>query len=161
MRETEAVGGYDAEFRVTAVQVGGVDGTTGTVTPTPPPDAATRCKHGTDLARFSCGNCASEMTAPWRASRNPDRNAAKRFADAHGYFWLPCTRCGEWFGGMEWGVHRVPCALDGGRTGHGACCPKVSNEGDRDACRRAHEMHGDTPTAEQPRDAEERADEQG
>ena len=142
MRETEAVGGYDAEFRVTAAQSGGVDGTTDAVILTPPPDAAARCKHGTDLARFTCGNCRDEETAPWRASRNPDRVAAKRYADSHGYFWLPCPRCGEWFGGQEVGAHSVQCAQQP-NTRHGACCPKTSGENDRDACRRAHEMHGE------------------
>lgn len=31
-----------------------------------------------------------------------ERRAAKRYARAHGYFWLPCPLCGEEFGGHEW-----------------------------------------------------------
>lgn len=78
--------------------------------------------------------------------KSPDRVAAKLYADMHGYFWLPCTRCGEWFGGHEWGPHSVPC-LQSPTTGHGACCPKVSDENDADACRRSHEMHGERVSA--------------
>ena len=75
--------------------------------------------------------------------RNPDRVAAKRFADDHGYFWLPCPRCGEHFGGHEWHAGpSVQCADPD--TGHGACCPKVSDEQDAHACRRVHEMRGES-----------------
>lgn len=102
----------------------------------------TICKHGHDLDRVTCGNCRDEETAPWRERRNTDRVAAKRYADANGYFWLPCPRCGEWYGGQEWGRNGVPC-LVWRDVRHGACCPKVSDEHDREACRRSHEMHGD------------------
>jgi hypothetical protein len=74
--------------------------------------------------------------------KNPDRAAAKKYADEHGYFWLPCPRCGEYFGGHEWGPEEVACLLSEG-SAHGACCPDRGN--DADACRRAHESIGDWP----------------
>lgn len=79
--------------------------------------------------------------------RNPDRVAAKAYADAHGFFWLPCSRCGEWMGGHEWntdGHHErgVRCLVEPW-VYHGACCPEVSAAADREACRRSHEMHGE------------------
>lgn len=30
------------------------------------------------------------------------RWAARRYAERHGYFWLPCLTCGQWNGGQEW-----------------------------------------------------------
>ena len=73
--------------------------------------------------------------------KSQSRAEAKRFADEHGYFWLPCPRCGKWFGGHEWGREHVRCERDAdGTLFHGTCC--VGPEIDPDACRRAHERDG-------------------
>ncbi len=77
-----------------------------------------------------------------RGMKSPDRVAAKRYADEHGFFWLACPRCGEYFGGHEWETENVQC-VQSPTTMHGACCPKVSDDADREACRRAHEQCGE------------------
>lgn len=47
---------------------------------------------------------------------------AKRFARRHGYFWLPCTTCGEMFGGQEWGGASVITDIGGNwSSGSGIC----------------------------------------
>ena len=30
------------------------------------------------------------------------RRRQRKFAQSHGYFWLPCPLCGQMFGGHEW-----------------------------------------------------------
>ncbi len=71
--------------------------------------------------------------------RASDRQAEERYADRHGYFWLPCPRCGEYFGGHEESdPDGVQCCRNLTRR-HVACCPKVSDDADLAACRRTHE----------------------
>jgi hypothetical protein len=48
------------------------------------------------------------------------RRQAQAFADAHGYFWLPCPTCGTPFGGQEW--------LTGNESGNQAICPVCAYE---------------------------------
>jgi hypothetical protein len=79
---------------------------------------------------------------------NPDRAAAKQFADAHGYFWLPCPRCGTWFGGHEWGSSEDVRCREGGddpsvTTRHGTCgtCKPGTEEEETAACARAHKLY--------------------
>lgn len=59
---------------------------------------------------------------------NPDapREAHRKYANAHGYFWMPCPRCGQYFGGHEWGGEAVRFA---DLSGIGCCprCPDPSN----------------------------------
>ena len=40
------------------------------------------------------------------------RAVARWWANAHGYFWLPCPRCGEMFGGHEYHKTAPPYAGD-------------------------------------------------
>mgnify|MGYP001580585561 CR=1 FL=1 len=53
----------------------------------------------------------------------------KWYANTMGYFWLPCPRCGEMFGGHEW---TWSSAIDYYEPGSGVgCCPKHNKEGNR------------------------------
>lgn len=47
----------------------------------------------------------------------PDRERAKDIAKRLGYFWLPCSVCGEHFAGFEWGES----LRESWSTGHGTC----------------------------------------
>ncbi len=69
-----------------------------------------------------------------------DRLAEHLYANLNGYFWLPCPRCGRYFGGHEW-RDTVTCSVYKGR-GYGACCAKVSEEADAKACARVHKERG-------------------
>jgi hypothetical protein len=42
-----------------------------------------------------------------------ERAVARRYAAAHGYYWLPCLICGEWFGGHEGGAEAVLIGASG------------------------------------------------
>jgi hypothetical protein len=66
------------------------------------------------------------------ASRDPNRVAAKRYAANRNYFWLPCPRCGEFFGGHEPHGPSVQCSLHPD-SGHIACCPKT-DENEKCGC---------------------------
>jgi hypothetical protein len=62
----------------------------------------------------------------------------RAYAISHGYFWLPCPRCGRMFGGHEWDSlksNSIQCERDP-QTEHGTCCKgeKRNPEG----CERAH-----------------------
>lgn len=47
------------------------------------------------------------------------RNKARRYAQRHHFFWLPCPLCGEPFGGQEWGGAGIPTDQPG--TSQGIC----------------------------------------
>ena len=48
----------------------------------------------------------------------------KAYARANGYFWLPCPRCGHYFGGHE--VYGYPPVLVNGHA-RAACCPPLAD----------------------------------
>jgi len=50
----------------------------------------------------------------------------KAYANQHGYFWLPCPICGEYFGGHETNCDRHFTSLDGR---HWSICPKCYKKG--------------------------------
>lgn len=49
------------------------------------------------------------------------RLLAKLRAYTGGYFWLPCPKCGEYFGGHEWDHHYVGIATDRPGVTKGVC----------------------------------------
>lgn len=54
------------------------------------------------------------------------------YANKHGYFWLPCPICGEYFGGHEWSCEDRHYTSQDGR--HWGMCNKCCNnkKGDKD-----------------------------
>lgn len=82
-----------------------------------------------------------------KRERNPDRQAAKAYANAHGYFWLPCPRCRFEFGGHEPHGALVEClrsqpvpGLGLRSVAHITCslCVKGTEEQEAEACQRVH-----------------------
>lgn len=65
---------------------------------------------------------------------SPARWFAKQYADLHGYFWLPCPRCGEYFGGHETGggtyIYEIAYRPDGTPCGSSGkiLCPNCPGE---------------------------------
>lgn len=53
-----------------------------------------------------------------------NRRLNERYARFHGYFWLTCPSCGEFFGGHEWhdvAGHRSDIPTGEAGTGRGIC----------------------------------------
>lgn len=91
------------------------------------------CQHGWFKLGMYLGILVQEIGA-WFAP--PRRRAAANFARGCGYSWLPCSACGEWFGGQEWtpvSGHEITIPDSKDRThGHGICkACAVAGVGDR------------------------------
>jgi hypothetical protein len=63
---------------------------------------------------------------------NPHRHLERDYAQRNGYFWLPCSLCGQEYGGHEW-IH-TPGVLSSIRDAHDptlghAICPDCTHAG--------------------------------
>ena len=70
------------------------------------------------------------MTKPAQALNVPAADAPRAqhraYAESRGFFWLPCPRCGQPFGGHEWRYGpEYTITYPGGDAGEGVCprCP--------------------------------------
>jgi len=43
------------------------------------------------------------------------------YAFIFAYFWLPCPRCGEYFGGHEWNLNDPNQSIYNNHTGYAIC----------------------------------------
>lgn len=61
------------------------------------------------------------------------RGAHKQYADAFGFFWLPCPLCGGMFGGHEWREVDGKCATipdpESGPNMSKGICPQCTRDG--------------------------------
>ncbi len=88
-------------------------------------------KEGHWLQTQLCQNCAPKLSLGYYLQwhRRP-RWLHRLYAAVMGYFWLPCPRCGRYFGGHEMGGGRI----DHGGYGEGTCplCPETTHEPEKE-----------------------------
>lgn len=108
-----------------------------------------RCKYptGAMLAAYLSRGLEPPLSVgysyrPWSLGRamlrdTADRAFHARYAMRHGFFWIPCPRCGKYFGGHEIST-TVPDPERGSNAGKGVCTyctvrlsPNTRQENDR------------------------------
>lgn len=86
------------------------------------------------------------MNIPGAPKPTAPREEHEAFAKLRNYFWMPCPRCGKFFGGHEWrhgAAYSVQCEVHPPQ-GHGTCCAGalVSKDSrsvrDPEVCEKAH-----------------------